>query len=303
MISLFKNIPPSISVPAFYCFYTIAMIVRFLIGSAYGVLFLAVFFYLYVKNFTSLPVMTPSELTSWLVNLPSEYKVAVLSSGVTIIGFVVAFHTATENWRGQMQAQLKSQAANEIENFFSVVTSKITTTRLHVESLIKTVNTIQKQENINEIIFLVGYQQGKVSEFIAARDILSQASIEVHRLISKNNNILSTGWGLPSNINQAAGCLSELSKKMWVHIPMVNLDDPNHIQSFLNQVNVTECSEFIDSCNTNYGIISGISGGIQGYLTASIWGVSLSNYFNLISSRKQFKEAIKGLHRDLNKKS
>jgi hypothetical protein len=36
---------------------------------------------------------------------------------------------------------------------------------------------------------------------------------------------------------------------MWVHIPVVDLNDPNHIQSFVNQVNVTECNEFLEACD------------------------------------------------------
>ena len=187
----------------------------------------------------------------------------------------------------------------DIAIFFATVTSNITTTRLYVESLIEAVNKIQKGVSFDDASFSVGYLQGKAREFMAARDILSQASIEVHRLIGRNYNLLSTGWGLIASARLAAESLSKVTKKMWIHLPVVDLKNLNHIQSFLNQVNVTECNEFLLACEVNYGKISGLSGGVQGYLAAPIWGFSLPMFANLISSRKEFKEAMREFHSQL----
>lgn len=300
ILAFFKKLPPSISVPAFYGLVSIALIVRFLIASTYGALILVLGFYVYVAEFTSINPLTPSEMGLWLVTLSQGYKVALLSSFVTVIGFVVAFHTATVNWRNQMRAQLKAQAAGEIESFFALVSSNITTASMYVESLIETVNEIQKGESIADASFSVAYQQDTAKEFLAARDVLSKASIDVHRLIGRNHNLLSTGWGLLASTKLAADSLSNVTKVMWLHIPVVNLDDPNHIQSFLNQLNVTECNKFLEACNLSHGKISGLSGGIQGHLTAPIWGFSLTMFANLIGSRKEFKESMKEFHNKLN---
>jgi hypothetical protein len=213
IFAFFKKLPPSISVPAFYGLITMALFFRFIFASTYGALLLVLGLYAYAVTYTSINPLTPSELVSWIAVLSSEYKVALLSSLVTIVGFVVAFHTATINWRNQMRAQLKAQAAGEIESFFAVASGNITTASLHVESLIETVNKIQKGASIYDASFSVAYQQGKAREFMAARDTLSQASVEVHRLIGRNYNLLSTGWGLPASVKLAAEALSKVTKK------------------------------------------------------------------------------------------
>ena len=300
IITLFKKLPPSVSVPAFYCYSTILLIFHFLFASTYGALVLALSVYVYVITCTSINPLTPIGIVSWVTSLSSEYKIALLSSFVTVAGFVVAFHTATINWRSQMRAQLKSQAAGDIESFFTMVSSNISTASLYIESLIRTVNEIQDGTPTTDASFSIAYHQEKVEEFIAARSTLSQASIEVHRLIGRNHNLLSTGWGLIADINQAAESLSRITKKMWVHIPIVNLDDPGHVESFVDQVNATKYNEFLEVCNVHDGIISGLSGGVQGHLTAPIWGFSFTMFVNLIMNRKEFKESIRELHKNLN---
>ncbi|MCD4743583.1 MAG: hypothetical protein K8R67_14060 [Desulfobacteraceae bacterium] len=303
VVAFLKKFPPSISIPTFYGLFAIALIVRFLFKSVYGAVFLMLGLYIYVATCTSISPFTFSELVLWAIELPSEYKVVLISSFVTVVGFVVAFHTATINWRSQMQTQLKVQAATEIESFFAVVSNNITTISLFIESLVEILNKIQNGASTADAKFSIKYNQGKIKEYKASKDILSHASIEVHRLIARNHNLLSTGGDTLTNTKLAAECLSKITKAMWLHIPVIDLDDPDSIQSFIDQVNLTEYNEFLELCDANYGKIAGLSGGIQGYLTAPVWGLSLTMFVNLIRNRKEFIKAIKGFRKDLNNDS
>ena len=98
----------------------------------------------------------------------------------------------------------------------------------------------------------------------------------------------------------AASSLREISQKLWLHIPVVNLNDDNHIQSFLNQVNITECNEFLNVCEINSRKIAGLTGAVRGSLDSSIWGFSFTQFVNLIAIRKDFKNEIKQFRDDLN---
>ncbi len=301
-VSYVRKIPPSISVPAFYVLMMLMLVLRFLFGSVYGALALVMVFYAFTYHFTSTPPLSPSELVLWIDGLTSEYKVALLTSSVTVLGFVVAFHTATANWKDQMGAQFKAQVAGEIESFFAAVTSSMNIASLYVESLVSTVNKIQKGANADELSFLIQHIQGQVGKYLSVRDQLSQASIEVHRLIGRSHNVLSTGWGLPATVNLAAESLANVTDKMWFHVPIVDLQSPNHIQSFLNQVNISGCNEFLQAHNDNSEKISGLAGGIRGYLISPILGFSLPMFTNLLSDRKQFRETMERLHIQLRNK-
>ncbi|MCG8394547.1 MAG: hypothetical protein MI745_15830 [Pseudomonadales bacterium] len=112
--SLFKNLPPSIAVKAFYALLIFGFIFRFLFQSAYGALFLVILVYWYAGAFTEINPFTLEELVNWISALAPEYKVALITSGVTIAGFAIAFHTATTNWRNQMRAQIMMQVSRII---------------------------------------------------------------------------------------------------------------------------------------------------------------------------------------------
>ena len=116
IFTFFKKLPPFISVPAFYIFITISLIIRFLFSSSYGVLILALVLYVYIDTCTSITPLTLSSLVTWIDTLSSEYKVALLSSSVTIVGFIVAFHTATANWQNQMKEQYKDTHSMKNQN-------------------------------------------------------------------------------------------------------------------------------------------------------------------------------------------
>ena len=191
IIDYFKKIPPSVSVPIFYGFVLVGFTLRFLFATVFGALILVVGIYFYIEYCTTVSPFNSIELVTWIISLEAGYKIALLSSSVTIVGFVVAFHTATINWRNQMRAQLKVQAAGEIENFFAAVSRNITTADLYVKSLIETVNEIQAGASLHMAYFSVDYAQKKAGEFEAARNLLIEASIEVHRLIGRNHNLLA----------------------------------------------------------------------------------------------------------------
>lgn len=301
LISYFKKLPPSFSVPTFYVFITLMLVLRFLFGSAYGALVLTVAFYTYAYYFTSAPPLSPSELVLLIDGISSEYKVALLTSLVTVVGFVIAFHTATASWRNQMRAQLKAQVAGDIENFFAVVTSNMTDARIYVESLVDAVKKIQKGDSLDDARFSVAYLQRQAGEFLAARDRLSHASVEVHRLLDRSYTVLSTGWGILAMARLAADSLEKVTGKMWIRVPRVDLQNPDHIQSFMNEVNVSECNEFLEACEANYGKISGLSGGVRGYLIAPVFDFNLATLVTLLSDRKQFREAMGEFHTQLRK--
>jgi hypothetical protein len=301
--TLFKTLPPAVAVKAFYALLILGFIYRFLFQSVYGALLLAVLAYSYIGAFTGIDPLTLSELIDWLSTLSPEYKVALITSGVTIAGFAIAFHTATINWRNQMRAQIMMQVSGEVENFFATVSRSITTAELYVKSLVRAVNKIQKGASLRDAAFLVDYNHTQQRQFLDARSLLSEASVEVHRLISRNYNSLASNWGALNAAQRSAVALAEVSQKMWVSLPIIDLDDPNRIQLFINQVNVAECKEFVSTCDRSQGVMSGLTGGIRGQLQSSVLGFNLPMFSNLLSKRKEFRRTVEAFHQDLNEKS
>ena len=298
---LFKSIPPAISVKLFYGLVTAGFLYRLLFQTAIGLFLVSLIFYCFAETLTGVKPFTFSEVIAWLSSLDKEYKVAVITSFVTIIGFIVAFHSATINWRNQMRAQIMLNISAEVENFFATVLRNITRAELYVEDLVKAVNQIQKGASVRDAKFSVDYNQEQQGQFLNARNLLSEASVEVHRLISRNYNPLSSRWGALEAIQRSAAALAEVSQKMWVNIPIIDKSDPHRIQSFINQINITECEEFIRTCKKASGVMSGLTGGVRGQLQSSVLGFNVPMLAGLVKMRKEFRETIDAFHRDLNK--
>lgn len=299
MMRIFKALPPAVAVPVFYVVATIFVITHFLFGTVFGAFLLSVAAYWAVGTFGTSTPMSFGELLLWLSSQPDDYKVAFVSAALTVVGFVVAFHTATINWRNQLKAQLKAQSAGEIEEFFAVVSRLISDASLFIETLISTVNKIQKGDAPQEVNFAVSWALNESQKFIATRNQLSQALVEVHRIKGRHYSILNTGWGLPSTFDQAVEAFNKVGEKMWIQVPLVNVNDPDYLQSFLNQVNVTECTQFLDAAERYTIPISMLAGSIKGYLMSPIIGVSFPMYIGLITGRKEFRAAITEFYRNM----
>mgnify|MGYP006967508451 FL=1 len=210
---VFKKLPPAVAVPIFYSFIVCAYILRFLFMSAPGLLLISLLIYWNSKALTGYMPLTFEQLFSVLSGLDKEYKVALLTSFVTIVGFAIAFHTATINWRNQMRSQVMLNVSAEIESFFAGASNAITTLEIHAESLIDAVNRIQGDIPMRDAAFEVDYNQGQQQKYLHARNFISEASSEVHRLIGRNYNALASNWGALPAIHRAAKALSEVSSK------------------------------------------------------------------------------------------
>ncbi|MDM5264496.1 hypothetical protein PF327_09830 [Sulfurovum sp. XTW-4] len=261
---------------------------------------IAMLAYWYADTFTKIDPFSLKELINWVSTLKLEYKVALISSGVTIAGFAIAFHTATINWRAQMRAQMMLQVSGEVENFFSTVSRNISTAKFYVKSLVEAANKIQNGAPTNEAEFLLYYNQKEQQKFLHAQSFLSEASVEVHRIISKNFNPLVSHWGVLNSAQESAKALTKVSEKMYVRLPIIDLNDPQRVQRFINNLNVAECEEFIETCEQSQTVISGLIGGINGQLTSTVLGFNLPMFSHSLSKRKEFRKVVEKFHQALN---
>jgi len=189
------KLSPSILTKLLLVYVVVGVIWKFLTETAWGILVVSVFMYFLIPHITSIVPLTPMQLIVWTSDLPAEYKISVFSSLLTVVGFIIAFHTATINWKQQMSAQLKAAVAGDIEEFFNEVSRLTRNTKLYAELLIEAVDQIQQDGVDNETVFAIKYILSKTPEFIASRERLSFLSVEVYRILGKNSVALSSIWG------------------------------------------------------------------------------------------------------------
>ncbi len=289
---MFSKISPSISVPLFYGFITCAFVIRFFIANLYGIFLLALGLDYFSHSIFGVEAYTFVQLIDWFIAQSEGTKTALLGSIVTVIGFLIAYATATYNWKAQALSQLRMQAAGEIDAFFAQCTKLTTDCQIYADALIQAVDKIQKNCTFEEAAFLAHYNRDQGQLFLQQRQQLVALGIEVHRLQGRHANLLVLAPGLKGNMEHAIKALTNITEKVWFHVPFHIDGDQNPIQTFINQVNVADCMAFSKAAEDNFGQLNFTSGGVRGNLQSSVVGFSFWSLLFLFREKNGFKQAI-----------
>lgn len=291
-LSLLRRLPPKLSADIFYYVLPVVLLLRFLVGTILGVFFLSTILYWAMWTLGEPKPFTPSQLVLWIDGIPSESKTAIVTSVLTVLGFLIAFHTATVNWKAEAVAHLKAKVADEIEAFFTEASRLTTDAEIYARSLVEAVNFFQSQGATTEAIFKIQRTVEKTSAFLTTRDCLSAMSVEVHSIAGRHYSVLSTVWGATKALEDCAAVFAQITQLMWIRVPNMQADLPNPIAQFVSQVDVTECVNFVDYCRGNSGFISGATGGVRGALLAPLVSFNLASLMSLSGKRPIFIEAL-----------
>jgi len=298
---MLAKLPPYLSVPIFYILMTLAYIYRLFFGNIYGIFAISIVVYFSSEWLFGIAPLSFDGLMEWVVNQSETTKAALLGSIIAVIGFMVAYATATSNWKSQLLANLKIQAAGEIAAFFTECTKLATGCEIYAGALVKAVNEIQKGCPNDKAELLAHYNREGGHLFKQQRDRLLSLGVEVHLLGGKYGTLLSTSPGLMSEMGLATKALENITDKLWINVPYHIQNDPNPVQTFLNQVNVTECIALIDSVNKNYDMLTSSSGDVRGRLTSDVVGYNFWMIFNLFKDPKGIKELFADRYKNLKK--
>ncbi len=290
-LTLIRRLPPKLSAWLFYRGYPVALLIRFLLGNIYGVLLLSVAIYIYRLYFSNSQPLSFAEMAVWFDDLSAETKTGLLAASLTIIGFMFAFQTATENWKNEALANIKIHVATEIEGFFAEASHLTSNAEIYANTLVNTIKKIQSSKDQSDINFAVQWAIDRLPAFMAARERLSAMSIEIHRLSGKHFSILATVPGAIDSMEDCAASFEQITKHMWFRLPSVPADHPNPVGIFFSQVNVAECSDFVRCCGENFGRINGLSGGVRGALLAPVIGMRVGTWSSLLGKKDQFVAA------------
>lgn len=291
-LSLLRRMPPTILACIFYYVLPVLLVLRFLVGTVWGVFFLSAVVYSVSWLTGDSKPLSLGQLVLWIDGLPTESKTAVITSLLTVLGFLAAFHTATLNWKAEALAQLKAHVAGEIELFFTEATRLTTDAQIYVRSLVNVVNAAHAGGQHFAASFEIERALEQLPKYLATRDRLSAMAVEVHELSGRHHAVLSSVWGATKILEECAESFADITKKMWVHLPYIKAGHSNLIDEFLRQVDVRECAAFVACCERNKAFISGASGGLRGSLLAPVVGVNLSTVHSLSGKRSIFVEAL-----------
>jgi len=302
MLGILKFLPPRVAVVTFYIFTIIFYIFRYLAQTTSGVLILSISAYLLLNHYSLSKPFTAGELLSWLSQQSQEAKVAVATSLLTVTGFIVAFDSATRSWKDQLQAQLKAQAAGELEVFFGAVLKLIGDSDIYVKNLVEAYDAVLNKEPADRVLNSINWAVSGNEKFFAARQQLSQALVEIHGLRGRHYTILSAGFGLASTFDRAANGFSKIGDAMWFTIPMVNPQNDNPIDQFMKFSEIDKYRIYLAKIEKYGAPIAMYAAAIKGQIFAPIIGQNFSTIIDLVKNKRIFMESLTKLHENMNEK-
>lgn len=237
------------------------------------------------------------ELIDWIAKLSEGMKVAIVSSLVTVIGFFIAYASATANWKSQLLANIKLQASGEINSFFTEVGSLVTDCEIYASDVIKSIEEIKSSSNEEEQLFHVSYLTERGQEIDLKRKRLVALSIQVHQFTGKYANLFISVPKVQSNFDTAAKALNDVATKTWFTIPFLYKESVNPINSYLEQINKDKLQYFIDTAQKNRVLLSFYPGSAGGVLQSDVVPFNGFSLLNMIRRSKILHDVFEDLRK------
>ncbi|HDZ8979120.1 TPA: hypothetical protein RUY06_000999 [Aeromonas veronii] len=289
----------------FYIFITISYIIRFFIGNIYGIFLLALITYWNADKLFSINPYTFEQLLLWFSSQSESTITALLSTIITVIGFMLTYATATANWKGQLLANLKLQAAGELDVFFSEYSKLVTSCDIYATALIDAVNKIQNGCSLEEATFLTDYNYKQGEIFQHNRQQLIGMGINVHNFQGRYSTLLLSSPSLKSSLDSAIAAVTCINDKIWINVPFhiagLISGDEQKIINFVEQVNIADCLALNEAITTYQSQLNFSAGKLRGQLMATVVGFNIWTVINLYSQHRDFYSVMAEVY--VNKKN
>lgn len=278
----------------FYIFMIIFITLRFFLGRLYGVFALCVLIYYFCNDLLGFSPFTFPELLDWFNYQGEGTKNAILGAIITVLGFMIAYASTSQNWKAQELVRLKLKAADEIESYVAECSNFLNKAVMYAEWLMHVESDITKGIDVGLSDFLVKQNKEMSVEFIATRKSLSERAISVYQLQSRHSNLLNMTFGLDDEMDKITASIKNIMQGIWFPVPIDLNTSNNSVGIFMNQVTPHKQSimEFIETANKHSLQMNGCAGSITGSLRAEIISFNNAGLRNMLKRRREFEQYL-----------
>ncbi|BBO79629.1 hypothetical protein DSCO28_01950 [Desulfosarcina ovata subsp. sediminis] len=231
-----------------------------------------------------------SELVIWFDNLSESFKTAIISSLLTIIGFLIAFQSATKNWKDQLVANIRLDASNNIDLIYTRISELINSIKIYADMNLQIVEKIGAGGDLNEIANDIRYITSQNEKFLSERQELSILHGQAYQLIGRYSIIFMSTLNSFDQINKNNEFVKLVADRMWVLVPVLDFSNPKFVEHYLSFVNVEKYSDLAQQCSETYTYVTTMAGNVRGKLTGRFMEFNLSLFYNLLKNGWAFTD-------------
>jgi len=278
---------------------TFSFLIRQLIGTAWGVLLLSIALYFFEVLFSSSPPWSGAQLAVWIAELPTDAKSALGGAVITVGGFLLAFHAASNGWKSEAKAQLHLAAAKDHDELFSEAIDLAISTNLYVAELLRISESLRTEGVTRRNTVQVREALRKQPEFHSNRVRIGNLVIQAGTLRSRHGSVLNTMWAVPDCLRAAALALDRVAQTLWVGEPTGDPDDPVAASMFVDWVDVEKCEAAMVAWERELPLVSGLAGAARGVMIGEVIDFNIPALLRLLQIRKSFPNMLKHMQGNL----
>jgi hypothetical protein len=118
---------------------------RYLFSTLFGLFLFAVGLYLGMYWLSPVKPFSGQQLALWFDGLPTESKGAMGAALLTVLGFLIAFRTASVNWRDELRVTISVQAADELEEVYGEASQLMLDVMYYSRGLVEQLTELQQR--------------------------------------------------------------------------------------------------------------------------------------------------------------
>jgi hypothetical protein len=272
--------------------FPVSLFVRFLAHTFVGTLLISIALYYFCLLFSETKPWTGYQLVLWLDDIDTTAKTGIVTSVLTVVGFLVAFRTASEGWKVQAVAQMKIRLAEELEAFYSEASQLATDLRLVAEGMLHT-EALLRNGMTDEASYGIAQAAQQSTEYHAKRLRLQAMAIQCFRFGGSNYTLLSTMPGVIEWLERCTKALNEIAQKSWITLPTGLPDEPTQrVAMFYRLVQRPAYEAFIAVCKDDVRTINACVGGVRGQLLDPVVKPNANTYMVIRKKREYMVRAI-----------
>jgi hypothetical protein len=244
----------------------IASTIRWLIGSALGALVLALAAYLYLRKRSLSRPLVPHELLDWFIGQGHDVKLGLVGALLTLIGFAIAFWTASATWKRQKELELRLDAARAVHVRFQRAIRHLNHAAAYLHLLTDALRAIAVQGVTPQTAQSLAFVDSKGTEFSNHRQQLYAAMLDVYELYGEYANVCGNVPNAMADIKKSAGAIEAAQRALAPIIPPhADTSKQNFAATFLTQCNLpmleaaqTEAERQRHNASVLYGRAAGV---------------------------------------------
>lgn len=208
-------------------------IIDFFINKSIGVLFTVCTIY-FLLNINGQHVFSFSELMIWLSIQNPEIIASIVSTIITVLGFLIAYSSGVATWKKQQYFSLQQDLYKDIDKFFSKFSSLLTDCKIFINFTIELKENIDNNQETQRSKFMLGYMHKKFEEWIANQEKLTLMQSEYSDLTIKHSPIIISNYFTSMHIDKAEEAIDSIIKHSFIslHPGIKDVTDENYKEAF-----------------------------------------------------------------------